>query len=322
MNLPTVFMFSGQGSQHYQMGIALYEAEPVFRRAMMRMDIAYADLTGHSLLEHLYGRQDASSPFEELALTHPAIVMVECALAEMLMSEGIVPTLSLGCSLGSFSAAAASGWVSSENALAMAIHQAKAVQAYCEAGTMIAILGSHIQHASKLASLGAIVAAENFDRHFIVSAHLHDLEKILAYLHANDLASQILPVQRAFHTPWLDPAKSHFVEHVAPSIPGKVLRELWCCASAGPVASMCPQYFWDVVQKPIRFAETIRKLELQGPWRYVDLGPSGTLATFLKYLLPATSRSCTVATLSRVGRDQQCLRDLRAACQAVLCAEN
>lgn len=75
---------------------------------------------------------------------------------------------------------------------------------------------------------------------------------------------------------------------------------------------MRPDYFWDAIYAPIQFAKTIRKLELQGSWRYIDLGPSGTLATFLKYLLTDSSRSHAVAILSRAGRDQQCLHDLRA----------
>lgn len=314
MTMPIVFLFSGQGSQHYQMGRALYDVEPSFRRAMLRFDSVVADLTGYSLLAQLYGPNPPTVLFDELILTHPAIVMVECALAEMLIEESIVPTAVLGCSLGSFAAAVASGCISGEQAVTLAVQQAEAVQAHCEAGAMLAIMAQRTTHEGPLAALGATLAADNFDTHFIISVRIPDLAQVRRYLQAHNLASQILPVRCAFHAPWLDSARAAFLNQMQPWSERVMCRPLWSCASAAPLKSIPPHYFWDVVQKPIQFAQTIKKLEQQGPCRYLDLGPSGTLATFLKYLLPTGSRSQAMAAMTRSGRDIQCLSTLRAAC--------
>jgi acyl transferase domain-containing protein len=47
-------MFSGQGSHYYQMGKALYEENPVFRRWMQDADAIYQDQVGLSIINELY----------------------------------------------------------------------------------------------------------------------------------------------------------------------------------------------------------------------------------------------------------------------------
>jgi malonyl CoA-acyl carrier protein transacylase len=76
-----------------------------------------------------------------------------------------------------------------------------------------------------------------------------------------------------------------------------------CCEHAATLAAVPADYFWRVVRRPVRFRETIRRLEQEGACRYVDVGPSGTLATFTKYGLPAVTASSVHATLTPYGRD-------------------
>jgi hypothetical protein len=60
---------------------------------------------------------------------------------------------------------------------------------------------------------------------------------------------------------------------------------------------------WHAVRKPIEFERTIAGLEKRGPFDYVDAGPAGTLATFLKYTLPSTSASRMYPILSPFGME-------------------
>lgn len=60
---------------------------------------------------------------------------------------------------------------------------------------------------------------------------------------------------------------------------------------------------WGTVRKPIEFERTIAELEKRGPRYYVDVGPAGTLATFLKYALPSTSVSKMYSILSPFGME-------------------
>ena len=98
----TVFMFSGQGSQYFQMGRELFEKNETFRDWMIRLDDIPRHVSGKSVIEVLYsdvyGKGDR---FDRTLLTHPAIFMVEYSLAETLVEAGVRPDMVLGVSLGS-----------------------------------------------------------------------------------------------------------------------------------------------------------------------------------------------------------------------------
>ena len=51
---PIVFMFSGQGSQYYQMGRDLYQENPVFRQHLLSLDEIVRDYLGKSILNQIY----------------------------------------------------------------------------------------------------------------------------------------------------------------------------------------------------------------------------------------------------------------------------
>jgi hypothetical protein len=68
-----------------------------------------------------------------------------------------------------------------------------------------------------------------------------------------------------------------------------------------------------VVRNPIRFQEAMRCLEQQGTYRYIDVGPAGTLANFVKYGLTNSSRSTAHAILTPYGRDQKNFEALLAS---------
>ena len=102
-----VFMFSGQGSQYYQMGRAFFDENPTFRRILLELDDVATPLLGRSIVDVLYndGRRK-DEPFNKLKLTSAAIFMVEYALAKTLMNDGIHPDCLLASSMGIYAAAA------------------------------------------------------------------------------------------------------------------------------------------------------------------------------------------------------------------------
>ncbi len=96
-----ILMFSGQGPDYYQMGRDLYEHHPVFANWMRRGDEVVEDVMGYSVVGELYGaRHRKSEAFSQTLKTHPAIYMVEYALAKVVQSQGIEVDGILGASLG------------------------------------------------------------------------------------------------------------------------------------------------------------------------------------------------------------------------------
>src|SRR5262249_10236754 len=76
-----------------------------------------------------------------------------------------------------------------------------------------------------------------------------------------------------------------------------------CCEQARMLSSLPSNYFWRITRGRMRFAEAVHAMESMGAWNYIDLGPAGTLATFLKYLLPAKAASKAFGVLSPFGTD-------------------
>jgi hypothetical protein len=94
------------------------------------------------------------------------------------------------------------------------------------------------------------------------------------------------------------------LQYRQPSIP------IVCCARTAALDAVTPESIWNTVRKPIEFERTIVELERHGSHDYVDVGPAGTLVTFLKYTLPPTSASRRYPLLSPFGRELENYRKL------------
>ncbi|WP_372362127.1 acyltransferase domain-containing protein [Xanthomonas sp. NCPPB 1325] len=293
------FLFSGQGSQSFQMARPLYERNPVFRKWMDLLDDVASELAGESILATLYHRDHArTQSFYRTLLSHPAIYMTEYSLARTLIAAGVEPDATLGASLGTFAAAAVAGCIDARDALAAVIRHAQALEASCAPGTMIAIFAEASVFDDAKLGRHSELAALNFDGHFVVAATLAGAVEVEQILRKRQLTFQRLPVEFAYHS-----------RHVrAAELPLKValdkmeVREgnmpVVCCASADPAKPMSHAHFVAAVREPIYFGKAIERMELSGHYDYIDVGPSGTLATFVKYAIPsATSRTHTILTI-------------------------
>lgn len=302
----TVFMFSGQGSQYFQMGKGLFESNETFRGWMLRLDEIARPVVGESVVETVYSSaRGKGDPFNRVLLTHPAIFMVEYALAQALMRANVVPDLVLGASMGSFAAAAVGGYLDVEDAIRAVIRQAMALEECGEAGGMTAVLADPTRFGEEFLGGRGELAAINFSTHFVIAARQMDLEEIEAALRQQSVGFQRLPVQFPFHSRWIDRAKMPFQSFMDLVARREGQIPMACCAQSTVVGELTDAYFWDVVRRPIRFREMTARLEEDGPRRYVDAGPAGTLATFLKYGLPAGTQSTVHAILTPFGADQK-----------------
>ncbi|MEO7324493.1 MAG: acyltransferase domain-containing protein [Dokdonella sp.] len=309
----TVFLFSGQGSHHFQMGRALFDHNALFRTEMTCLDAIVRELAGRSVIEVLYAdANQQSAAFDALELTHPAIFMVEYALAQTLIAAGIKPDLCLGASLGSFAAATMAGFIDAEQALAAVIQQAAALEACCEPGTLIAVLADTAVFERERLSELAELAGVNFASHFVVSTTHDRAVEVEQRLNASQIAFQRLPVAFAFHSRWIDEAHTPFDSFARSLGTDGGTMPLVCCAQAAVLDALPEGFFWQAVRRPIRFGAAVEMLEREHVCNYIDLGPSGTLATFLRYLLPTERKPSIHAILSPFGNDQTRFNALEA----------
>jgi len=307
-----IWMFAGQGSQYYKMGRELYEHEPVFRQFMERADHLVQELINESVVEVIYRqRADRFEPFHRLLHTHPAIFIFECALAEVLLRRGLRPDYLLGYSLGEYACLVISGTISFEVALVTIIKQAELVEYCVPRGQMLAIIGSaDLIDRHPEAFRRCAVAAYNTPRNFVVSAPTEALTQLQQFLKAKEILSVGLPVDYPFHSPHID-----VLQTVSKTIFSRV------CLSSPQIPIITAElgeflnkpstkHLWDVTRNLVDFAKTIRQLEASGPYLYVDLGPSGSMATAVKYNLKRDSQSEFLTVSSPFGHEGKNLESL------------
>ncbi len=315
---PVIFMFSGQGSHYYHMGRELFEQHPVFKQWMYRLDEMVAAVTGASVLERLYDENKLKMDvFNEIELTSLAIVMVEYALAQVLLSAGIRPDLILGSSLGEVTGSVLADSDDLTAALESVARRMALYNKHSAKGGMIGILASpDLYETSAALHEQSELAAINFDSHFVVSCREEKIDSIVHFLQQKEIAFQtITNVSKGYHSSLLDPVEPF----IRAMMKDKVYRipkiKFISSTHAKPVAALDPHYFWDVFRNPILFQKTIQTLEEKGDYFYLDLGPSGTLANYVKYNLGSKSQSEFFALMTPFGGELERL----AALEQLLC---
>lgn len=310
---PIVWMFPGQGAQYFTMGQAHYERGGTFRHWMDRLDAVAADYVGQSVVGILYDDAPSiSQPFDQILYSHPALFMVQYAMAQALLAEGFPPPdVLFGSSLGEFVAAAVAGTADPETMLFDLIKQARLFEAQCSGGAMLAVIeGTELFFTDPVFAGRCELAGVNFDRCFVVSGWQTDIREIAAHLARRDVPHQMLPVPVAFHSSLVDPVEAIFLRTFSgstrrpPAIPILSCVETPGGADDGQGAATPAEGWWRVIRQPIAFQKALAGFARDhGSAIYLDLGPSGNMATFTKYNLPKDRHDRIIPIMTPMDRD-------------------
>lgn len=287
------------------MGRQLFKEHSIFREWMLKLNDVASDLIGESLLDILYDDGKRSSErFDRTLYTHPSIFMVEYSLAQVLLESGIEPDYVMGASLGEFAAAAVSSVMGVEELLELLVKQARLLEAYCEKGGMLAILHDiSLYYDTPVLYDNSELASVNYHSHFVVSGKREGLKKAEAFLRDNDIVYQDLPVSYAFHSSFIDPAAAQYKQLLEERRYQLPQVRFVSCLSGNMLTSVPCQFFWSVVREPIQFIKAVQGLENGQKKIYIDLGPSGTLANFIKYNLKQDLTSESYAIITPFGQE-------------------
>lgn len=315
--MKTVFMFSGQGSQYYQMGRTLFASNPIFRKHLHELDEIVRSVAGVSVIDSLYDpAYRLSEPYLSLEQTHPAIFMTGYALVKVLQEEGIAPDYLLGCSLGEFISATVSRMLSETDALQLICKQAEIIQSTCCGGGLLAVLRNRGTYdACPEIRNNSTMAAIYSESQFVIAGEREPLNRVKNFMKQHDMLHQELMVAYGFHSPAIDGAavayKTCLNRQVfqLPAIPvvsamaGKLLPQL------------PPHYLWEVVRNPISFVPAIELIEQVTPRdekiMYIDLGPAGSLANLIKYIVTNNDRSKGFQVMSPFQQEVKKLDEIR-----------
>lgn len=319
MGKPIVFMFPGQGSQYYHMGKELYKNHARFKLWMDYCNEIVRPLIHTSLIDVLYSDQNQKyQPFDRILYTNPALICIEYSLARILMEMNVRPDFVLGYSLGEITAAIISGVLSLEEGLQFAVDTAKLIEKETPSARMLAILES----ADRMTQFPDLfqycwLIGNNCPKHFVVSSLAEHIPIIQEGLNQKKWLFQKLPVNYGFHTKLMDTVEEEFRQLVRKINLSPIRIPIISSLKSKKIEEPSETYFWEIFRFPVAFKRTIGSMLQKDDYIFIDTGPSGSLATFVKYLLPSNSNSLHFELMNQYGMNLNAIEKLSLALPAV-----
>ena len=322
-----VFLFPGQGAQHVNMGRDLYAREPVFRGAVDDCCRRLRPALGLDLRTLLFPEaadEQAAARLAQTAITQPALFVVEYALAQWWLEQGVRPAALLGHSIGEYVAACLAGVFTLDDALSVVAERGRLLQATAP-GAMLAV---SLPEADLQAALPApcAVAAVNAPDLCVIAGTAEAIDDAERKLAGQGAATQRLHVSHAFHSALVEPMLDEFeallarVKRSRPQIPlvsnlsGGWITDEQACSTA---------YWRRHMRHTVRFAEGLDTLLAQADRVLLEVGPGDTLSTLARRhprlaARPVLTSQCHPRRAAHhAGQPRRCLAQLWLAGVAV-----
>ena len=280
------YIFPGQGSQFPGMGKALYERSAEARELMDRAN----EILGFPITDIMFG--ESAEDLKATRVTQPAIFIHSVVLA--LCSGLETPAMVAGHSLGEFSALAAAGAMSFEDALRLVAVRASAMQKCCEQvpGSMAAIIKLPTETIEEIcASCSGLVIPANYNSEgqVVISGEAEAVaEACKKMMEAGAKRALPLPVSGAFHSPLMEPARLELAEAIdktpfqAPACP--VYQNVTALPSSDPEvikANLLKQ-----LTSPVRWTQTVQNMVADGADYFLEIGPGTVLQGLVGRIAP------------------------------------
>ena len=284
------YIFPGQGSQFPGMGKALYERSAEARDLMDKAN----DILGFPITDIMFG--ESAEDLKATRVTQPAIFIHSVVLA--LCSGLETPAMVAGHSLGEFSALAAAGAMSFEDALKLVAVRASAMQKCCEKapGSMAAIIKLPTETIEEVcASCSGLVIPANYncDGQVVISGEAEAVaEACKKMMEAGAKRALPLPVSGAFHSPLMEPARLELAEAIdktpfqAPACP--VYQNVNALPSSDPEvikANLLKQ-----LTSPVRWTQTVKNMVADGADYFLEIGPGTVLQGLVGRIAPDVAK--------------------------------
>jgi len=295
----TALMFAGQGAQVVGMGKDLAEQFPTARQWFDRANAAL----GYDLASICFAGPEAELTKTENA--QPGIFLVSWVVFELLKERvpGLKFDATAGLSLGEFTALAAAGVMTFDDAIRVVRQRGRFMQEACEAtkGGMAAIIGLDEAATREVcAQAGVELANLNCPGQIVISGPVEKMSAACDLAKAKG-AKRALPlnVAGAYHSALMASAQPKLRDALAkvpiemPMVP--VISNVTAQPHAAPPD--IHQRLVDQVTSSVRWEDSMRYLLGQVFTRFIELGPGTALSGFMKRI-DKTAQVLNVADVS------------------------
>ncbi|MFE1860379.1 SDR family NAD(P)-dependent oxidoreductase [Streptomyces anandii] len=278
------FLFAGHGGQWPGMGMELAAgtdaASRAFHRELDRIDEAVRRHAGWSVLNVLRAPEEFS-PLDRTEYLQPVLFAVNASLAAAWRALGVTPDAVAGHSLGEIAAAYSAGALGLDDAVAVVTGRAQAVVPLVGHGGMISVELPADEVAELLAPYEGrlFVAAVNSAGSTAVSGDSGALAELRGPLEERGVAVRRLSTPFASHTPLMEPVRAELLERFADIAGTPAATPLYSTVLAEPLAGqrLDAAYWYANLSRPVRFADTVRRMLDDGYRYFVELSPHPSL---------------------------------------------
>lgn len=265
------------------MGKELYDNNTVAREYFEQAN----EILGFRITDIMF--TGTAEDLKQTKVTQPAIFLH--SVIRFLTTEGLVPNMVAGHSLGEFSALVANKVLSFEDGLKLVYKRAMAMQRACEINpsTMAAVLGLDDAKVEEICAsfTDDVVVPANYNcpGQLVISGNIEGINKACeAMKAAGAKRALVLQVGGAFHSPLMEPAKEELQAAIETTHFGNPSCPVYQNVDANPYIdpAMIQRNLINQLTSPVRWTQSVEHMVKNGATKFTEVGPGNVLQGLVK----------------------------------------